>query len=165
MDPCPDLRIPIANLPVEGVTKSIVVQFADLDVDETPRIRTDTPLTASLHIAPVSGGVLATGTLKAVITCECDRCLKHYELSVATADVCHFLEGMQEPFIDLTEAVREDILIAFPQRCLCSPECRGLCPVCAHDLNTGACTCAGTDAANDTWQALDGLDLRAEPPE
>jgi two-component system sensor histidine kinase PilS (NtrC family) len=41
----------------------------------------------------------------------------------------------------LTEDVREDILLAFPARNLCSGGCRGLCSECGQNLNVRECGC------------------------
>ena len=49
--------------------------------------------------------------------------------------------------IDLSEDVRQTILLAVPLKLLCSEECRGLCPGCGVDLNKEPCRC--TDAQGD----------------
>lgn len=41
----------------------------------------------------------------------------------------------------LDELIRENILLHFPGRVLCSPECKGLCTSCGADLNEGPCAC------------------------
>ena len=43
--------------------------------------------------------------------------------------------------IDITEPLREGLLLAEPMQALCKPDCRGLCPVCGADLNDGDCGC------------------------
>ena len=43
--------------------------------------------------------------------------------------------------IDLDEILREQIILALPMYPRCSPECRGLCPVCGIDLNQETCDC------------------------
>jgi uncharacterized protein len=44
--------------------------------------------------------------------------------------------------IDLNELMREQFLLALPMKPLCEAECRGLCPQCGTNLNTGSCDCA-----------------------
>ncbi len=61
-------------------------------------------------------------------------------------------------FVDLTDDIRESILLNFPGYPLCSTECRGCCPLCGQDLNTGPCTCK---PANDgRWGILDQLEVK-----
>ncbi len=43
--------------------------------------------------------------------------------------------------IDLTPLVQEQIILALPTRPLCGEECRGLCPRCGANLNSGPCGC------------------------
>lgn len=43
--------------------------------------------------------------------------------------------------LDLDHLVTEDILLELPSKFLCSPDCKGLCPQCGKNLNTGDCQC------------------------
>ena len=60
--------------------------------------------------------------------------------------------------IDLSPAVREQILLALPPSPLCTEDCKGLCPTCGKDLNEGDC---GHRPANvdPRWQALKTIQL------
>jgi uncharacterized protein len=44
--------------------------------------------------------------------------------------------------IDLNELMREQFYLALPMKPLCREDCRGLCPQCGTNLNTGTCDCA-----------------------
>lgn len=41
----------------------------------------------------------------------------------------------------ISEILREQVLLTLPMKPLCSPDCRGLCPVCGTNLNVHACMC------------------------
>ena len=43
--------------------------------------------------------------------------------------------------VDIDEIVDEVILSMFPQKVLCSPSCKGLCPTCGKNLNHESCDC------------------------
>jgi uncharacterized protein len=43
--------------------------------------------------------------------------------------------------LDLTEAVRQYLVMALPMKALCDEDCAGLCPSCGKDLNKGPCDC------------------------
>ena len=43
--------------------------------------------------------------------------------------------------LDLTELLREQVLLGLPHYPLCSEECRGLCLRCGQDLNRKKCGC------------------------
>jgi uncharacterized protein len=51
--------------------------------------------------------------------------------------------------IDLGEMVREQMHLALPLRRLCREDCRGLCPSCGVNRNTGSCDCQPTEALED----------------
>jgi uncharacterized protein len=50
--------------------------------------------------------------------------------------------------IDLGEMVREQMLLALPLRRLCREDCRGLCPSCGVNRNTGTCECPPAEPAD-----------------
>jgi uncharacterized protein len=43
--------------------------------------------------------------------------------------------------LNLTEAVRQRVLLDIPMATLCKEDCAGLCAQCGHDLNLGPCEC------------------------
>jgi uncharacterized protein len=43
--------------------------------------------------------------------------------------------------IDLEPLFREQFVLAIPYAPLCREDCKGLCPQCGIDLNSGTCTC------------------------
>lgn len=60
--------------------------------------------------------------------------------------------------IDLTGALREQILLSIPPSPLCGEECKGLCPKCGKDLNEGECGCDRA-VMDPRWAALKGIQL------
>src|SRR3954468_20925177 len=43
--------------------------------------------------------------------------------------------------IDVNELLREQFYLALPMKPLCRDDCKGLCPHCGTNLNTGVCDC------------------------
>lgn len=43
--------------------------------------------------------------------------------------------------LELDQLVKADILLELPSRILCKTDCKGLCPKCGYNLNTGNCGC------------------------
>jgi uncharacterized protein len=89
---------------------------------------------------------------------ECARCLSPVrdvfsvtlERTVATKDSLsekQLEENVDEYAViedgklDLGELVSEELLLSFPMRFLCSPDCPGLCPKCGKPLRFGDCGC------------------------
>jgi uncharacterized protein len=55
--------------------------------------------------------------------------------------------------LDLTEAVRQYILMGIPIKALCKKDCSGLCPTCGKNLNEGKCDCPEDDT-DSRWSKL-----------
>lgn len=53
-------------------------------------------------------------------------------------DDLSFMEGYQ---LDVEAFVYNEILINWPMKILCRPDCKGVCPVCGRNLNDGECGC------------------------
>jgi len=111
------------------------------------------------------------GRLTATLECACSRCLEPFEVPVAVDLDLVFLPvsaaGRRSPLsgpdrdedgealtedglgvsfykddaLDLSEIIREQFVLALPMKPLCSPDCRGLCPVCGRNRNRDSCAC------------------------
>jgi uncharacterized protein len=164
MAPARELSFHVADLPAEGMAVSGEVAFAALDLEADAVFSFPQPLHFELNLAPVQDGVLVRGRLQGRVARLCDRCLEPGEVRLEVPDVCHHLEEVTGTVINLTDLLREDILLAFPQSWLCAADCRGLCSACGQNLNEADCGCVtAANAENDdddAWGALDHLRLR-----
>lgn len=62
---------------------------------------------------------------------------------------------IEEDEIDLHEIVRQEVAFHLPLRLVCGDDCKGLCPLCGENLNTGRCKCK--EEADPRWSGLDKL--------
>lgn len=44
--------------------------------------------------------------------------------------------------LDIDEELREELVLSFPQKLLCSEDCEGLCPMCGKPRKLGDCGCS-----------------------
>lgn len=72
---------------------------------------------------------------------SCSRCLKKYAKIIEKDFNAEYPLGKTEQNIDITEDMREEVILDCPVKFLCKPDCRGLCPKCGKDLNDGKCSC------------------------
>lgn len=118
-------------------------------------------LEGPVRMMHTNAGILVQGDLRAQTTLACARCLKPVPMTLAveleevyspTIDILTGREIVPEEedralwiderhILDLTEVLRQDVLIAMPLHVLCKEGCRGLCPTCGQNLNEGACGC------------------------
>ena len=156
------LVINLQHFPAEGIMLEGDYPLKKLDIQEEERIRLPYNIEFKLHISPVDDAILVQGKLKSKLNCECDRCLEYFDQEISTDDVCHYYEHPEDGVIDLTNDVREDILLAFPQRCICSDKCQGLCIECGVNLNKQTCECSSDNNEESIWSSLDNLNLSGE---
>ena len=102
------------------------------------------------------------GTARTELELVCSRCLEPYRMPIDAAFDLRYLpasdgsgDGEREVTeedldtsvyrddqIDLNEVLREQFYLALPMKPLCRDDCRGLCPQCGTNLNTGTCDCS-----------------------
>jgi uncharacterized protein len=124
--------------------------------------------------------IRVVGDFSTSIEVNCARCLeavsrevkRHFDLlyrpqgsdagreEIAVADTEAEVGYYQGDGLLLEDVLREQILLAVPIKTVCREECKGLCPVCGRNRNTGACDCA--EAMPDPrWEALKKLGDRS----
>ena len=138
-----------------------------------------TPIVGTLKLTRTSHGILADVTYTVDVEQECGRCLDPARSTVTSAVSEEFLPsvniatGMPENVaadlesqrvnanheLDVTDIIRQDIVVQQPLQPLCRPDCPGLCPSCGSELKAGACACAedGEPANNERLGRLGEL--------
>ena len=102
------------------------------------------------------------GTVRTELDLPCSRCLEGFRLPIdASFDQRYHPESemavdeereigeddletsfYRDDQVDLNELMREQFYLALPMKPLCTDDCKGLCPQCGTNLNSGACECA-----------------------
>lgn len=133
------------------------------------------PCTGRVTALNTGTGIAVTADLAGEAELTCARCLVRYRypFTVHFAEEYRQVEGVatdaidqeiEEPDghtyvlyhgneIDLSEVVRQNVLLALPMKPLCTEACRGLCPVCGQNRNEADCGCAG-DRTDPRLEAL-----------
>ena len=152
------MKINVKRIPVDGERLAGTEPGAIMELDE-PDVSFRQPVEYELLAQLQGRALLVTGRLRTQAALHCSRCLQPFAQPLAVTQFVAHRELAGEDFVDLTPQIREDILLELPQRALCRPECKGLCPVCGKDLNEGACGCqVSTESLQ--WHALDQLKLK-----
>ena len=111
------------------------------------------------------GGVTATGTIVAPWRAECRRCATsvHGVLDVLVAE--QFRRGAEpddedayplvDDEVDLSDLVRDAVVLELPLAPLCRQDCAGLCATCGADRNEDPCECQ--PELDSRWATLDAL--------
>jgi uncharacterized protein len=151
------IKISVANLDLEGNEFRGFEPHEFIDFIESPLISATDKVVYKLHAKAVSGGILVTGEVSTKVKATCGRCLEEFELELANRDICRFYEKVSESEIEISEDIREDLLINLPTNLLCREDCQGLCPKCGCNLNEDSCDCHQENIGSDIWSELDKL--------
>lgn len=102
------------------------------------------------------GKVRIVGDTEMTFAMRCDRCLKpvdqtltlRFDREVFAPDMIESIpDGAQEQefmdgfTLDVEDLLHNEIVINWPMKVLCKPDCKGICRQCGQDLNTGTCDC------------------------
>ena len=146
-------RIPLDGEQLRGTEPPSILEVDNDDIHFTREVEYD------FHAQIQNNALLVVGKLRTPVTLRCSRCLKQFEQTVKVGQFVFHQELTGADFVDLTENIREDIILELPQRALCRPDCRGLCVKCGQDLNEKACRCAPAEG-DMRWHALDQIKLK-----
>jgi uncharacterized protein len=151
------IKINILKLTFDGKCFEGVEDSNLLDIENTEYVECPNGIKYSLFAALVNNGVLVRGVAETDIICKCGLCLSNYTFKVKNDTICHFYEEENKNEIDLTDDIREDILIRFPVNLKCSENCKGLCTECGQNLNEDECSCSENSEDENLWNELDKL--------
>ncbi|PLV58742.1 DUF177 domain-containing protein [Thermotoga sp. KOL6] len=112
------------------------------------------PVKVKMVVAKTKDGFTVGGYVRTVIEHPCDRCLEPTRVEInGVIEALYLPESMRknvkeekleslkniiyyhETEFDLSERIIEAIVVAVPDKVLCSPDCKGLCPYCGVNLN------------------------------
>lgn len=107
------------------------------------------------------------------MTFKCAKCLKKFqqEIEIPFMERLFFIEEPpkgEDPalihFVDkkkltvnITEMLRQEIILHFPLTLVCSTRCLGLCPICGKDRNKVKCKCKPDVTAENKQKPFAGL--------
>jgi len=162
---------------VGKVARDIAIVFDPEDIDlegEIGTLKGKTEFTGETQL--VEGKAHVRGRIRADFLLNCTRCLEPVEKQTSITFDDTFVDAATEPNsdeievgvdeldeslvvggkIDLSDVVREQILLALPEQIFCRVDCKGLCPKCGANRNLIDCKCADNEI-DPRWAALKNL--------
>jgi uncharacterized protein len=128
-----------------------------LDFEASEILTPEGGIVYALNVQAVGTELLVRGELRLKLRCVCSRCADTFETEAVDPDFVRSMEiNDATDFLDLTDEIREAIILALPGYPVCSETCRGLCMSCGANLNKTSCSCheSGSDSR---WAALGAL--------
>jgi DUF177 domain-containing protein len=146
-----------------GTTRSYLLDDDEPELQQELSLKS--PIVGTLKLTRTNHGILAEAQYTVEVEQECGRCLDPAR-STIVSDIreeilpsYNIVTGLPVDLdvdpdsprinanheVDLTDLIRQDIVVQQPLQPLCRPDCPGLCPSCGLELQTGACGCAAQD--------------------
>lgn len=151
-------KFKIGELWKQGLTSLDFDQKADFQLEKTDEINISKPVEIdfSVKILEDNDLFLTINYLETEVGVNCQRCLKKYKSKIEVEnsfglytpklnpekigeDYHEYDFGRKE--LDLSPVLQEEILLNVPLIKLCKKSCKGICPKCGKNLNTGKCKC------------------------
>lgn len=134
------MKLNIQQIPFEGIEISERVSAAALQL-ETENVRFTEPLEVKAQLSRITNAIVAKVALSSKIKLICGRCLSEFTVDFDKKLKLEYAVDKGELLIDLDPDIREEIILDYPVKPLCKPECKGLCIKCGKNLNEGPCKC------------------------
>ena len=151
--------IEIGKLSPDGSTFEGEELKAILELDSAQNAQVLSDIRYRIFAQRIAQELVVQGQVEADFSLECGRCLEFFSTTVQDSSFLRAYEISDNvESVDLTQDIREAILLNLPAYPLCSVDCLGLCPQCGKNLNEGACTCKPS-SGDDRWGSLDGIKL------
>lgn len=132
------MKIHVGAIPDTGLRETATYDPQGMDLDRDD-IRVTEPFQAELVITKGDREVVVAAEIHCPVIVTCSRCLKEFSASVDPRAVFSYKVHPSD-VVDVTEDVRQEVLLAYPLTCLCREDCKGLCETCGADLNAAACS-------------------------
>ena len=159
------MKVNIGDIDADGISLDMAEDIEGLNVSSPADgsgtdVFLTSPVDAHLVIKKSDSDIFVTGNLDADAKMRCARCLAEFKSHIHSDINLVLLKAVKEEEkekelheenldvsyyageeLDITEILREHILLELPIQPLCKPLCRGLCPKCGADLNKEKCSC------------------------
>ncbi|MBM4038456.1 MAG: DUF177 domain-containing protein [Planctomycetes bacterium] len=171
------MKIAVTSLSERPTPLAATMSPKELDL-RAEHTRFEAPVQVAVTVTRMQEDVLAEGKASTTAIAECSRCLEDVPIALHgefealyVPDTGRFAKRMDHPdfagsgqrvnfyselTVDLTDEIRQSVLLELPMKPLCRPDCAGLCPRCGADLNAGPCACK-PEKAEDPWAKLRAL--------
>ena len=163
------MKIPIVGL-AQGIHEfDFVEEVSSCGLADHPNL--NRPIEIKVYLEKRSTSLYLRNRVRTVGRFPCDRCLAEFDLAFGdegrivftsdpdllaySNDEVHTLEKDARE-INLTDDVRDLLLLSVPAKLLCAEDCKGLCPGCGVNLNSEECHCAPRPV-DSRWQGLQKL--------
>ncbi|MFH1441078.1 MAG: DUF177 domain-containing protein [Candidatus Omnitrophota bacterium] len=137
------MKIRVSQILLEGLELSEEVSPKEWDL-ETEEIKFFTPVKVTAEVYRIVNVVSMDVNVTGQFSVKCSRCLDEVKCNIDKKLKLNYQVASKDQIIDIDPDIREEIILEYPLKPLCRPDCKGLCHKCGKSLNEGGCNCAIT---------------------
>ena len=142
-------QIPAVGLHLEGEDPAEILELNDSSVKPLGPVRW------ALDIGLSDGGLFATGKLALDLELECVACLRKFTYLLRVEDFATQIELKGPETVDLTDQLREDILLILPPYPHCDWNGQNVCKGASRRMKEDP------EESQHTWDELDKLKFKS----
>ncbi len=139
------MKICVKEIMQDGldIEEKIDLKELGLDAAQTHSI---SGIRVRAHIEKEKDVVTVSCNIRANEKRICSRCLDEFVFLIDNKE--NFVYNLSGEHIkELNDDIKDTIILDYPIRQLCKPDCKGLCNRCGKNLNEGPCDCRGERGA------------------
>ena len=129
------------------------------DLNDFKFLEVESNLKYEFNVSNVSENLIVKGNISLDVKLQCSRCIEFFSTTLRVYDFLRNLFLSKDQLeIDITNEIREELILNINSFSVCMDECKGICSGCGANLNKSFCHCV-RNKNSDAWSILDELDL------
>jgi uncharacterized protein len=134
------MKIYVDKIPEGGLELSEKIEPAQLSLEGQAVISFIKPIEVKANVMKTGAELFVDVLLESQVEYTCGKCLSKFE-DTFRKKFNTVLEVRPAEIVELDDEIRQEIILDYPMKIICKAECKGLCPNCGQNLNTGECDC------------------------
>lgn len=134
------MKIYVDKIPEGGLELTEKIQPETLSIN-TEGINFTKPVDVKADVLKSGSEIFVDVSMEAPVEYTCSKCLSRFE-DIFRKRFSMVLEVRPAEVVEMDDEIRQEIILDYPMRVVCKPECKGLCPNCGQNLNVGKCECS-----------------------
>lgn len=147
------MKIDVLDLISKKASKKKVHLVSNIEnfYDDGEYIEFLKPVTLDGDVVIVENVIRLEGKVTTELGLSCSRCLTSFNYDIDFQIHENFSNNpenkddeiifIDSDIIDITEIIKNNIILSLPIKKLCKDDCKGLCQVCGSNLNISSCNC------------------------
>ncbi|MEK6532183.1 MAG: DUF177 domain-containing protein [Deltaproteobacteria bacterium] len=176
------MKIALQDIPDTGLVLDVAEEAAKLEAIQKglshAEFKFASPVMMHLEILSTGLDVNVSGDIKTELQFSCSRCLKEFRQAFEGSFNVFYTKQAEKARekelkpseievnelaadeLDTTEIAFAQIALEAPIKPMCNEDCRGLCPSCGADLNSGQCRCGAHEKTDPRFAGLKDFKIK-----